>query len=351
MNAREGIAYGIGILGLLGAGYFAAQAGYANDRVHDLEKQARTLPSLQAKAEQAGKDLAAARTEGERLKAEAVQAVEERKVLEAKVAELAAGMKPAPPVPAPAATPKKKGSMGEMMKMSRKMMDSPAMKEQMRKTMGQLVEENYADLFQELGLSPDLRDKVTQALIDRMIAQQEMGMLLLDEELSPEEVLRRQAEMEGRQKGALGALLGNQATRLEAYDKTIPDRMQARTVDKDLQSLHLQPTQQAQVRSIVLEEQKDLQTGLRSMGGGVCRSQAMTAEDIRKAREMMGQGSGAGQQDLEALVKSMAESRERTLARVQPLLSPEQFEAFKKQQDAKVQMMEMGLKMMQSMGE
>ncbi len=349
MNAREGIFCGIGILGLLGTAFFASQASRANDRIRSLEKQVQDLSPLRAKADQAGKDLAAARAEGARLELEAVKAVEERKAAEAdrqdvqaRLAGLEAGGKPEPSA-LPAAA-RKKGGLRKMVKM----MGSPAMKEQMRKHTTQTVEENYAEFFQESGLDPDLQAKVVQALVDRKLAQQETAMMLFDENLSAEEILRRQEETRARQASALTSLLGGQYGSLEAYDKALPDRLQTKAVDQDLKALNLQPYQQDQVRAIVLEEQKAIR---KDREGSISMPEGrVTAESIRKSREML-DGSPASEAQVEAMVKSMTESLERTLARVQPLLSPDQYEPFKKQQEAKAQMMEMSIRMTVTIGE
>ncbi len=353
LNAREAITTGIAVVGLLGTAFFASQASRANERIRALEKQVQDLSPLRAKADRAEKELQVARTEGERLRLEAVQGMEDRNAVQARMADLEAVGKEVPFVPPPAAR-KKKDDMRKMMKMSQKMADNPAMKEMNRRFLGKYIEEEYAEFFQESGLDPDLQAKVVQALVDRKFAQGETAMMLYDQDLSEEEILRRQAKTLAEQESAMTALLGGQYGRLEDYEKTLPDRIQAKAVDRDLQALDLQPDQQDQVRAIILEEQKALEecrqraSGLtpQNIGNG-----KHTVESIRKAREMLDIDPVASMAINKTNLASMAESRDRTLARLQPLLSRDQYETFKKQEDAKVQMVELSLQMMQSMGE
>lgn len=353
MTMREGVAWGLAVTGLAAAGAFGWEARRMSDRAAALEREtAVRTKAREAEAAEASKALEAARLEGTRLTAEAEEALGSRKAAEEKLAALEAQARAEPPAAAPAK--KKRGGMGPMMAMARKAMEDPAMKAQMRQGMKAQVEAMYGDLLKELGLEGEARDRMVEALLDRMMGQMEVGMLLADAEVGEDEILRRQDEAYAQADAALAGLLdGAQQARLEAYDRELPDRMLARQADQELAPLKLNAAQQERVRVILIEEQKGIQArmeagfgGMGGPGGSGRTASRMTAEEIRKAREMM-QGNGL---DTQGLLKSMAESRERTLARAQPLLTPDQYAAFRKQQEAQAQMMEMGLKMMQSMG-
>lgn len=318
------------------------------------------MASLRSESQATAKNLEAVRAQCAIRQAELEKAQEAlkaalagKKAAEDKCATLEAkAVAPTPKVTEAPKKPKKKNAMAQMMAMSRKMMDTPAMKEQMRQGTKSQVETIYADLFKEWGLVGDARDKVAEALANRMMGQVGVYMSVFDEEVKEDEIIRQQQEAAAKASADLaGVLSGAQWARLEAYDKELPARERVQKVDQELAPLHLQPSQQEQVRAIILEEQPaapQIEMHFGSNGGGTSMlGEQLTPEMIRKARqEMAGDGTI---ENMSQTLKDMAASRERIFTRVQPLLTPDQFEMFKKQEEAKAQAMEMSSKMIQSM--
>ncbi len=360
MNVREGIAFGVAFLGFAAAGILGWQQAGLN---RELAAQQARAAQREGKAAELGKRLAlaekaleAARTEGAARQREAETAQEALKAVRQAAEEKLAALGANAPAPAPAEAPKKKkkGGMAGMMAMTRKMMDNPVAKEQLRKGMSLQIEMLYKELFEELHLEGAVREKLAEILLNRLLGRTEIGMLVFDEDMKEDEILRQQQEAFTKTSAALAGLLSaDQLARLKEYEKGLSEKMQSEQLDQELAALRIQPVQQEPVRSIVLEEQKAMQSRVQARFGAMSGSDGpvsvseISAEQIRQARRMM---SGEGIQDVDLLLKDLAATTQRTLERVQPLLTPEQYETFKKQQEAKVQMMEMSLRMMDAMG-
>lgn len=354
MTIREGIAWGAAVLAVGVCGYFCAELGGQKVRVTSLEQSAaaRAGEAKRASAEAAGKTAAleSAHAEAERLKTDLEEAGKARAALEARLAEAAK--------PAPAAAPKgrkRKSQLAGWMEMVRKMSDDPAMREQMRQGILMQLDMMYGDLFKEWGLDGEALEAARNTLADRMMAQMETGLLLMDASVAPEEVLRRQQEIQAASQDALAkALDASRLAALEAYEKGMPAKMLAKQTDTQLAALGLDPAVRERVRDIVVEEtmsmqqQVGVQMGMGGDGMGIGGNGGeLTLEQVLSARRMFS-GEGAG--EVGGVLQGMAEARGRILERALPLLTQDQYERFRKQQEAQAQIVEMGVRMMQGEG-
>ena len=348
----------LALLGLTGAAFFGHRARALSERLEHLEEKAARADALKPALETTTRELDAVKRAAAALdlKATGLQAELRTTQADLKVAQdrLQDTLKPASvaAAPRPPSGKKPKGGMAAMMAMTRKMMEDPAMKAQIRQEMKPQIEQMYGDFLRELGVEGETRAAIEEALADRMLSGMDLVAVLTDETLSEEEAARRLAEMHSESQTDLAAHLdAGQLQKLQDYDREMPVRIQARMIDQQLAVLKLQPAQQEQVKGVLLEEARSTQDSLQvSMGSGpqgVPLSAPMSVEEVRKARKMM---TGQGTEDAGKAVQTMRESQGRSFLRIQPLLTPEQFETFKKQQEAQLQMMEMGLKMMQEMG-
>ncbi|GEM_PF-4575721 len=358
MKLREGIAWTLTLAALAAGGVLWIQGREMSGRLAAVQAEAAARAAkgkaLEARAATAERDLESFRTDAAALRKGLEQEQAARKATETQGAEMADKLRSLEASAKPAAQPKpakKKGGLKAMMTMSARAFQDPAMRKQMRQGLGMQVGMMYEDLLQEWGLEGEARKAVVDLLADRMMTQGESAMLMMDDEVAPEEVVRRQDEALAQSQSALAAQLdAARLERLEAYDKEMPDRMLGQQVDQRLAGLGLDEAQHARVRAVLMEESRGVQASVRvgGMNGGMASSgHRLTVEEVQKSREMMSVDAAP----LGDALKTMKESNARTLEKVRPLMSQEQLETFRKQQDAQIQMMEMASKMMSGGGE
>ena len=365
MTLRETAAFVLAGLGLAAAGYFAHQSrelrgeiGRLKQGADESRRAAEADRKVAAKARQ-DLDLLGERLEKERKGREAAQAV-----LAAVDHEAGAGA-PQAAASADAKTDtastrsKRKKPFDQIRGMLKTLMDNPAIKEQMRQGMILQVDLNYAAFLDEMGLSGENREAVKGLLADRLFNGMELGMLLMDDAVPEDQVLKRQDELFADSQEKIGRFLsGGQFARLETFENGIPERMRAKRLDDELKSIGLNGGQLETVRSALLEEERgrdrEVEVKFGFSGGfsggmhGEERFHRMSVEEIRKVRSTFsGENPDA---DMGKLAASLHERNDRMLARVRPLLTDEQYLKYSKQKESELQMMEMGMKMM-GMGE
>ncbi|MBI4231000.1 MAG: hypothetical protein HY608_09225 [Planctomycetes bacterium] len=349
MNGRK--AFGIGLIsvGVVGLGWLGGRMWWASGRVAALE---RDLADARAAAARdvgvARSEAAAARQEAARLSVDIARAeAAEREARQALTEALAAATPPPPAVASASAAQPRVGGMRGMMGMAKEMWENPAMRDQMRAGVRMQVGMLYGDLLGGWALDPQSCTEVTELLTGRMLGKMELGFLVMDENVSEDEILRRQEEATARsQEGMAARLSSMQIAQVDAYEREIPRHMAARAVDQEIAGLGLDPAQRETVRAILLEErigsQDAMQTQFGGAGAGMNPAQ-MTRESIRQARAMLaGDGTGPAMGDA---LRGMQESNERALERVRPVLTSEQFDRLKRQRDAEQQMMQMAMRM------
>ncbi len=353
MKLREGIAWVLVLAAFAVGGAVWQRARELENRLAEAQAEAARMKALEAQAASAERDLAAARAAKDLLRADLDKEVASRKAAEAKDAELAGKLKSleASAKPAPAPKGPKKNALKAMMAMSAKAMHDPALRKQMLQGTAMQVGMMYGDLLKEWGLEGEARQAIVDLLAERLLAESECKMLLMDEELSSEEVIRRQEEsMEKQQKALADKLDAGRLARLEAFDGEIPDRLLGQQVDQGLSALNLDQGQRERVRAVLMDEARGASVQVRGNVGGLDAmphpGRRMTAEDVARARQVLS-GEGSGMEDT---LKALETSHQSSLERVRPLLTQEQFETFRKQQESQMQVMRMSLEMLGASG-
>ena len=293
MKLREGISWVLTLAALAVGGAAWQHARGLDVRLAIAQAEAAQAKGMEARANAMQQELAAAKAAADLLHADLDAATAARKAAEARGEELAARLKAteASARPVDVARPAKK--KGGMMAMFAKAAQDPATRKQMKQALGMQVGMMYGDLLKEWGLEGEARQAVLDLLAERMMAQGEVAMLMLDEELSPEEVVRRQDEALAKQKEALAAQMDPaRQARLEAFEGEMSDRMLGQQADHRLAGVDLDPAQRERVRAVLMEEGRGVQASMQAvgMGGGPGGPRRMTVEEVRRSREAMGGG-------------------------------------------------------------
>lgn len=131
-----------------------------------------------------------------------------------------------PDAKGPVAAKGGKGMMGAM----RKMLDAPGMKEMMRQQSKVQIEMLYGKLFERFQLSPEEKEDFKELLAARQALQTDLGLKMMDENLTPEQRKQLTADHE-RAKQANDALIktfladdADYAT-FQHWEDTQPERM------------------------------------------------------------------------------------------------------------------------------
>ncbi len=304
--------------------------------------------------------LAAAAAELESARAEIARLGREAETARAGVASAKSTAAAKPSSAEPPAPPKAKGAGGmiRMMAAWQKTMNGPAMRKRMREGVRSRIDQQYDELFKEWGLEGESRKTVVDALADREMGQQELQMMLMDESVSGEDILRKQEEILGSADASLASVLTDaQRARMEAYDREQEEKRQGQAREGELAALKLDAARQEQVRAILEEERRNAPpeppafAGMsRGRGGARGGAPRLTAESVGQARDLFHGGTSI-RSGMEDYAKQMSGLRERILSRVQPLLTPEQYETLKKQGDNEAAQLEMGIEMIRAFGD
>ncbi|MFH1024078.1 MAG: hypothetical protein V1809_11915 [Planctomycetota bacterium] len=350
MTSRSTLVIVLAVAGIAGTAALAVRNHALSGRIADLEARAKKLAAAEktsAQAQEAShravqrvRDLTTARDAAEAR----ATAAETR---------LAAPATPSPapsPIPLPSENPApkaKRGGMKKMLMMMKTATDNPAMKSQVRQGFRMMMDPLYKELLAGWGLDEKTRGEVMDAIADRAVSlQMDIGMLILDDTVPEAEILRKQQDALTASDTALSALVGTgRLAEIDTFEKTLPEKMMRRQIDQEVSALALDPGRKETLAGILLEEQKAAAADLGGMHHGPEDGfRRFTAEDIRKSREMF---DGEG---FSAVVTKMRESHQKVMDRAKPILSPEEFQTFEKQEAAKIQMIEMSMKMMEAMG-
>lgn len=220
------------------------------------------------------------------------------------------------------------------------MMKSPEMREmiktQQKIVISGVVDKSYAALFKDLNLNPQqtaaLKDLVMKKALDSM----EMGMSMISGEMDDakrRELGRQIKETTDATSAEIKQFLGDQNyAQFEAYEKTMAERTQVGTF-KDQMALGntpLNPTQESQLVQALGEERQNFKF----------------TTDYADQSKFTGNFAEYFNEDrLTQFSQEMAQLDQRSLARAQQILTPEQYEAFAKSQAAQRDMQMMGMKM------
>lgn len=227
--------------------------------------------------------------------------------------------------PAPTAAESPMAKMAEMMR-------NPAMKEMMRANARKQLDMSYGALLKTLSLAPKDLEAFKALLVEKQMSLMDFGMDMIDTGITPESRQEQMAKMKEVADGFdsdIKKVLGeDNYVAYKSFEETQPERMQ---VDLFKQSLEegnaLDEHTENDLIKAMHEERKSFQFST-SLG------QPETADPTAFTEEKIA-----------AHLKDMARLQENYLLRARSILTPAQFEQFKKSQDQQRAMQEMGMKM------
>jgi hypothetical protein len=200
----------------------------------------------------------------------------------------------------------------------REMLKNPAMKAMMEQQQAMQVEASYARLVEQLQLSEEEKAHFKKLLIDKQKVETDLGMKMLDPNLSPEQRKQIVAQAEKNKKtydDAIKTFLNNESDwhHFQAYEDAKPERISFDSMGRNLFSSSSEPlTQQqeqilmntmTQVRKSPTQEQLALSKSLQDPS-------QLNAANIARLLEMMRQNN---QRILEQSASHMTPGQLKTL--------------------------------------
>lgn len=214
------------------------------------------------------------------------------------------------------------------------MMKDPAMKEMMKSQARAQVEFMYRDLFELLGLDAGKQEQLTKMLEDRSAAGMDLGFSMMGgKEMSAEEKKRKMDEMKAATDAsdkALKELLGDSAfAKFESFEKSQPERLQLNTLNSQLKDKGIELSEEAESKLMdtMFQERTNFKFDMDFAD--------QKNFDFEKYNE-------AG---LSRYAEQQQELRGRILTKAEGILTPEQLEVFRKNQEQQAAMEKMGLQM------
>lgn len=220
------------------------------------------------------------------------------------------------------------------------MMKSPEMKEmirtQQKTVIGGMVDKNYAGLFRDLNLNAEQSAALKDLIMKKSLEATDMGMSMLSGDLDDtkrKELARQIKETTDATTAQIKQFLGDQNyPQFEAYEKSMAERMQVGTFKDQmaLGSTPLNPAQETQLIQALGEERQNFKF----------------TTDFNDQSKFTGDfAQYFSEERLAQFSQEMAQLDQRSLARAQQILTPEQYEAFAKSQATQRDMQIMGMKM------
>lgn len=200
----------------------------------------------------------------------------------------------------------------------REMLKNPAMKAMMEQQQAMQVEASYARLMEQLQLSEEEKAHFNKLLIDKQKVETDLGMKMLDPNLSPEQRKQIVAQAEKNKKtydDAIKAFLNHESDwhQFQAYEDAKPERISYDSMGRNLfasSSEPLTPQQEqilmntmTQVRKSPTQEQLALSKSLQDPS-------QLNAANIARLLEMMRQNN---QRILEQSASHMTPGQLKTL--------------------------------------
>ena len=219
------------------------------------------------------------------------------------------------------------------------MMKDPAMKEMMKTQMRSQLEFVYRDLFELLALDPAKQDKLTKMLADRAGAGMELGLSMMggakiSDEQKKQKTEAMKAATEASNK-ALKELLGDaDFAKFESFEKSQPERQQLNTLNAQLKEkgIALSDEAESKLMDVMFKERTNFKYDTDFADQKNFDMDKYTHEGLDRFAEQ--------QKELSAKI----------LKKVEGILTPDQMDVFRKNQEQQAAMqkmgMEMGLKMM-----
>jgi len=220
------------------------------------------------------------------------------------------------------------------------MLQKPEMREmvkaQQKLVFSGMVDKNYAQLFANLGLSPEQSATLKDLVLKKMLVDAGMGVSLLgsDMDATKRADLLQQAKTEKDGiNDQIKQFLGDDGyTQFQAYEKSQPERMGVNMFKDQLASgpNPLQPDQESQLIQALGEERQSFK---------------VTTDFSDKSKFNGDFASTFTDEKIDQWKQESEQLDERYLLRAQSILSPDQVTAFKSYLVTQNQMQEAGLKM------
>ncbi|MCB1226635.1 MAG: hypothetical protein KDK99_12545 [Verrucomicrobiales bacterium] len=216
-----------------------------------------------------------------------------------------------------------------------KMMESPGMKNMIRSQQAAVIQMQYGKLMDQFQLTPEERENFETLLLDRQMAQVEMGMKLMKEGISEEERQAAVDEMKRYQEASTAAIRqflnddGDFAT-FQHWEKTAPDRMMMEMIGRGIftgSDKSLSAEQETQLIDLMMD----------------ARTQT-PAPGTPRMPDPLNPGV-VGPEEVEAILQAQARQGQRVLDQAASFLSTPQLEALKAYLEQQANMTATGLHM------
>lgn len=212
-------------------------------------------------------------------------------------------------------------------------------KEQQKTMMGGMVDRNYADFFKAMNLTPEQQQAMKDLLLEKMLGGADLGMEMMSGDMTAEqraELTKKMKEATDTINQQLKDLLGAENySQFEDYEKSIPDRMALEQFKGQLTAdLALNANQEQSLLDAISGERQGFK-----FTTDFSDQQDFSEDMFSKFTE----------ERMNLYFQEQDQLNQRILARVQPLLSQAQYDAYAKSLKSQQDMMKMGMKMAASM--
>lgn len=237
------------------------------------------------------------------------------------------------PPPEMPSDPADKGSMGNLLA---KMMADPETKQMIREQQRMMMDQLYAPLIKQLGLSTDEAETFKKLLLDRtMKASERAPALFGGGSLTNRTELAGQLASEHKAfEAQMEELLGrDRFAQYKGYEETSGERMQLNMFRHQIGSgpNALTDDQLEQLLNVIKEEKRTLSAA------GLSVPTVNTGENPFLA--------GFSEEQTEQVLQAQASMQDRVVERAKSILGPEQLSGFASYQTNQLQMMRMGMSM------
>ncbi len=218
-----------------------------------------------------------------------------------------------------------------------KMMKDPAMREVMKSQMRSQVDFMYRDLFDLLGLDAGKQEQLTKLLVDRAGAGMDLGFSMMGgEKISDEERKKKTEAMAAataESDQALKELLGDDYAKYDSFEKSQPERQQLNSLNGLLKDKGIGLSEEAgsKLMDTLFKERTSFKYDVDLSDQRTMDPGKFTAENLSRFQEQQ------------------AVLRGQILSKVEPILTPDQLEVFRKSQEQQAAMEKMGMEMAQKM--
>ncbi len=218
-----------------------------------------------------------------------------------------------------------------------KMMKDPAMREVMKSQMRSQVDFMYRDLFDLLGLDAGKQEQLTKLLVDRAGAGMDLGFSMMGgEKISDEERKKKTEAMAAataESDQALKELLGDDYAKYDSFEKSQPERQQLNSLNGLLKDkgIGLSEEAESKLMDTLFKERTSFKYDVDLSDQRTMDPGKFTAENLSRFQEQQ------------------AVLRGQILSKVEPILTPDQLEVFRKSQEQQAAMEKMGMEMAQKM--